>query len=561
MLSIPLTPSQQTYLSHLTSIPLEKLTSEPSVLQTQSHHLTSSLTSLTHTSYPTFLTLHTTTKALSQSLETLSSSLDTLITESLPTLENTVNGWKNRTDGVLRERHKARVVLDQHDKIRDMLDIPVLIDACVRNGFFSEALSLASHASTIAEKAYASEAPPLILDSILAQVQQAVTHMLCSLLATLHESNRKLPALWKAVNFLRKMDVFTEPHESADVQSEDQIALAFLSGRNSCDVVDKDQEDFSRYIKKYIDVWREGVHDLIMQFHTIFLERTKGVSDASVDDAAFQRLHTLLTTYALHALNTYLLPTISEALPCLPLASIPSILTQLTYCANAFARVGFDYSGAIGGIMCKAIRNSAAREERAAVDAVAEKRKSSFQEQSRFKKPSEWLVLPSQLSMPASSPSALMHSHDASPHQPPLVLASYPPMVDLTNAILTTFNSLRLVAPVDISLQLLEDLDAVLQDCAESLKGYIVAFCGDMADEPPDSDSDDAREKGAAISAGEVYFTVFVPYIRTALMEGVYGQQLLMEPGEPGSMSQSLESVCREWGSWLEGRRIPRTSG
>src|SRR5271163_3477081 len=77
----------QSYLSNLTTFSLQELLSEPTVLQTQSHHLTSSLTTLTHTSYPTFLSLHHTTNALTSSLSSLSSSLDSLLTTSLPALE------------------------------------------------------------------------------------------------------------------------------------------------------------------------------------------------------------------------------------------------------------------------------------------------------------------------------------------------------------------------------------------------------------------------------------------------------------------------------------------
>jgi hypothetical protein len=140
-------PQLTIYLTELPNSPL--LLSTPQSLSTQSHTLTSSLTSLTHTSYPIFLSLHTTTNSLRSSLSSLSTSLDTLIDESLPALENAAKEFKE-TSGleVLSERTKARVVLEQHDKLRDLLDVPVLIDTCVRNGIYAEALSLASHASS-----------------------------------------------------------------------------------------------------------------------------------------------------------------------------------------------------------------------------------------------------------------------------------------------------------------------------------------------------------------------------------------------------------------------------
>ncbi len=162
---------------------------------------------------------------------------------------------------------------------------PSLIDTCVRNGYFAEALSLASHTNSLYSS---SNSPPLILTSIISEVRNSITQMLFSLLSTLHEPNRKLPALWKAVNFLRKMDVF-DPEDG--VESEEQIALAFLGGREVCltaslegcnrdiqrlvgltsaEVREKDKEDLTRYLKKYIDIWREGVHDIITQFRQFF---------------------------------------------------------------------------------------------------------------------------------------------------------------------------------------------------------------------------------------------------------------------------------------------------
>ena len=128
----------QDYLTHLTTIPLEVLFDEPGALQTQSHHFTSSLSSLIHTAYPTFLSLHDKTRALSSSLSSLSGSLDSLIADSLPSLDATASLWRDKTESLLEERRRARVVLEQHDKVRDLLDIPVLMETCVRNGYFAE---------------------------------------------------------------------------------------------------------------------------------------------------------------------------------------------------------------------------------------------------------------------------------------------------------------------------------------------------------------------------------------------------------------------------------------
>jgi hypothetical protein len=275
---------------------------------------------------------------------------------SLPALEEAAAGWRGRTETVLNDRSKARVVLEQHEKIRDLLDIPILIDTCVRNGYFPEALSLASHAKTLAGNASSSsKLPPLILSSVLSEVHRSIMQMLSSLIATLYEPNRRLPALWKAVNFLYKMDVFAP---SSPFASE-QIALAFLVGRESClkitleafgndisrltqhkDLDDREKEDLARYLKRYIDLWREGVYDIITQYSTIFLEKPSGSSASqqfpiiSVIDSGqpaigleTTRLHMLITTYASRTLTTHLLPLVSSCLPFLSLPLLPSLLT------------------------------------------------------------------------------------------------------------------------------------------------------------------------------------------------------------------------------------------
>jgi hypothetical protein len=602
------TPPSQAYLTHLTSLPLPALLTEPTLLQTQSHHLTSSLTSLTHTSYPTFLSLHRTTTSLSTSLDSLSSSLDSLLDTSLPALEECAAGWKERTEGVLKERKKARVVLEQHDKIRDLLDIPLLIDTCVRNGYFAEALSLASHATSLSTSTMQSPTspatpspPPLILTSILAEVHHSITQMLHSLLATLHEPTRKLPALWKAVNFLRKMDAFP-PSDGAS--GEDQIALAFLGGREAClksalegcgrdvqgligaahggeELGEREKEDVAKFLKKYIDVWREGVYDIITQYSTIFLERSSVSSNSlpshhpnptsptradspnpnpNPNPNPQTTLHPLLITYTTHTLTTHLLPLLKRTLPLLPPPSLPSLLTQLTYCATAFARVGMDFRGVLGGLFCSAVAGAVGRELKDAggkwVGRVKAAQRSSGSGKAQhgsgqgqgkekgFTPPSQWLITPALATSPPTPTPTMTAQGQGPPHLPPQILASYPPLAEYTNALLGSFNGLRLLAPVGVLEELLGVLEGCLGEGGRVLLGYAREVC---ASEGAGGD----REQGIARAVGEVYVVVFVPFVRRALVEGVYGVK--DGYGDGGGDGSELGRMVREWEGWLGG--------
>ena len=640
----------QDYLTHLTTFPIELLFDEPGALQTQSHHFTSSLSSLIHTAYPTFLSLHDKTRALSSSLSSLSGSLDSLIADSLPSLDATASSWRDETESLLEERRRARIVLEQHDKVRDLLDIPVLMETCVRNGYFAEALSLKNHVQTLvaahidrSEKTNAkgkhkevSEGgaetkPSDILSSILSEVHYAIDQMHLSLLQTLHDPTKKLPALWKAVNFLRKMDAVRDvrcnEEEDQDIindggnrvpdfegnfvlSSEEQLALAFLTGREAClqsileslrrdvervtslleehgyakdsdnplrrkDVSssgDREREDLARYLKKYIDSWREGVYDIVTQYSTIFLERlfqhdththtanhTRHNSKVGLSPSAkklITRLHALVTTHAMHALSTHLLPVLTRSFPLLSMSLLSSSLTQLTYCATAFSRIGLDFRSILAGITSGAVEGIIRRELndigrrwvrrlRKAGLSSSDKNRRDRSSVISMKKirvqelPTTWFVVSSAANNPPI-PSSEVKLSAVAPHVPPQLLVSYPPFAALTNALMSVLNGLRLLAPIDLfgTLKIVVD-EEVLAAAGEALLEYIKQVTVTC------SEGEEGEIKVAKV-AGQVYFKVLVPFVRRALIEGVYGVRDDAE-SEP---SGKLREVNNHWENW-----------
>jgi hypothetical protein len=154
----------------------------------------------------------------------------------------------------------------------------------------------------------------------------------------------------------------------------------------------------------------------------------------------------------------------------------------------------------------------------------------------------KWFINPR---LAGSPPTAGTYSSDAPAHVPPPILASYPPIAEYTNALLTTLNGLRLLAPVKIMGDLLAVLDEVL---AESAKLFLA-----NASES-ESGTDDGAREAVTRAAGAVFVRVFVPFVRRALVEGVYGVKNAL-----GSAGQSYEvdfkselgQAVRAWEAWL----------
>ena len=374
-------PEHASYFGGLPSLPLADLLATPTTLSTQSHTLTASLNALAHTSYPTILSLHNTSSALLNSLSSLDTSLNTLLDTALPALDDVARTFREKSGPtVIEERQRTRVVLEQYDKLRDLLDVPVLMDTCVRNGLYAEALALAGHATTALSalstirsqgdeppESDGHSTPPLPLVSALqAEIATSLHAMRLLLIGTLHEPGRKLPAFWKAVQFLRRMQVMPES----------ELALAFVSARIDClqtalqaverdagvsvttfsddgdnitgssttdreREIDRRADDVARFLKKYIDIWREGAYDLVTQYTTIFLERSSPHGSASLshlpsttplpDPVIKHTLPSTLLGLLLPTIKTYL----RRAYPHLaPLA------TQLAYCSSAMTRIG-----------------------------------------------------------------------------------------------------------------------------------------------------------------------------------------------------------------------------
>ena len=335
---------------------------------------------------------------------------------------------------------------------------------------------------------------------------------------------------------------------------------------NHGELDDREKEDLARYLKKYIDLWREGLYDIMTQYSTIFLEKsttssnlqqavakpsspsTPTSNDApSRDDEEWTRLRALVTTYASRALKAHLLPTLTPSLRLLSLSLLPSLLTQLVYCSTAFARVGLDFRTILSPLFSDAVAEVISKEFKAAGDAFASRFKLPNQTQnareangvssikSKWKQPTKWLVTSASASLPPvpvtpATPASPSFAQSP-PHIPPQILASYPPLAEHTNAILGVLNGLRLLAPTSILHTLVRVLDdEVLAKGGQALQAYVKAFLKDWqrmsTSRSDEGESELDREKTVIMAFGQVYFGILVPFLRRALVEGVYSVQL-----------------------------------
>jgi len=551
------------YLSHLTSLHLADLKSEPAKLNSSSAQLTNVLTTLCHTSYPTFLSVHQSVNTLSTSLDAFSSSLDALI-DVLPVVEQKAKGFLEEVKDVQAERKKMKVVMENLGRVEEIVGVGSVVEGCVRSGWYGEAVEVEMRIANLARKSDP-DGRGVVWD-VKAEVDQRIRSMVGDLLSGLRESGtNKLPVLFKTVGFLRKMGVL----------DEEEIAQAFLSCRLGClkrSLEDLDVErrtsgaltsvtpgfqssvSGERYLKRYVDVWREGVYDLVSQFTTIFLERPASSPETT------EFLHSLLTTYTTHLLSV-LLGTLETTLPTVQDPSaLNSLLTQLTYCATSFSRIGLDFRWIVGGLFEDAVRSSVIKGFHDARDKFIYSVSSAS--------PAVLSISPSSTSTTSTGSSSTNEPNlDATqldttnpPHVPPHILTSHKPTAIYANDLLTTLNGLRLLAPKNLYRDLLTELDKSLDESGATFIDVITttpltisSSSSSVTTTSTSSSSaakEEAEEKGKKVRVylGNLFVKVFVPFVRRALVEGVYGS----EEEERERDWRSELGFVGMWEDWLQ---------
>ncbi|KAH9956990.1 hypothetical protein BC827DRAFT_725303 [Russula dissimulans] len=180
-----------------------------------------------------------------------------------------------------------------------------------------------------------------------------------------------------------------------------------------------------------------------------------------------------------------LLDALRAALPRLPdTPALTALLTQLTYCATSFARLGFDFRTLLPPLFEDAVRT------RTRVSGEFVRAAEEF----GCTPPTGWAA--------AGAPRKDSRGGAAATagvlHMPPQGLAVYPPLAVFANALLAALNGLRLLAPV-----------ALLGDFTNALDASLAKGCDTLLAAP--------REE--ARGAATVFVRLLVPFVRRGLIE------------------------------------------
>nr|XP_042133578.1 conserved oligomeric Golgi complex subunit 8 isoform X4 [Peromyscus maniculatus bairdii] len=389
-------------------------------------------------------------------------------------------------------RRMNTLTLNRHTEILEILEIPQLMDTCVRNSYYEEALELAAYVRRL-ERKYSSIP---VIQGIVNEVHQSMQLMLSQLIQQLR-TNIQLPACLRVIGYLRRMDVFTEA----------ELRVKFLQARDAwlrsiLTVIPNDDPYF--HITKTIEACRVHLFDIITQYRAIFSDEDPLLPPAMGE-------YTVNESAIFHG---WVLQKISQFLQVLETdlnrgigGRLDSLLGQCMYFGLSFSRVGADFRGQLAPVFQRVAINTF---QKAVEDAVEK-----FQdEMTSYTLLSAAAILGSS-SMPAAVPAA-----QPGALQPPMALLDFPPLACFLNNVLVAFNDLRLCCPVALA----QDVTRALEDALAKVTKTILAF---------------HRAEEAAFSSGE--HEIFVQFC-TAFLEDLvpYLNRCLQVLFPPAQIAQTL---------------------
>ncbi|CAG2208481.1 COG8 [Mytilus edulis] len=464
------------YLSELSSYGVSKLSMEPDRLSDEKSQILQETQNLAFTHYKTFIQTAECSREIFEDFQIIEKHVDNLL-QNLPSLSEECEVVTKQAQEINSSRRMNNLGKQRNTlpKLKlEVLEIPQLMDTCVRNGYFEEALELAAHVKRLEKK----HSTISVINNIVNEVKNSTQLMLNHLIQQLR-TNVQLPACLRVIGYLRRMDVFTEA----------ELRIKFLQARDSwfqgiLRALPKD--DPYTHITKTIEASRVHLFDIITQYRAIFSDEDPLLSTAkeeSINEAA------LFHGWVVQKVSQFL-STLESDLQIGVGGRLDSILGQCMYFGLSFSRVGADFRGLLAPIFQRAALNTFTL---ALTEAI--------------KKFEENMQSYNLLNVTSTSGSSYTSASQAGQMYPPNLLLDFYPLAAYCNHILTAFNELRLCAPISMACEVSQALESSLQQ----INRIILAF--HRAEET----TFDKKEKDNFDNFCTVYVTDLVPYLNKCL--------------------------------------------
>lgn len=316
------------YLNHLTSLSLTQINAQSAILQSELQSVNKSLTALALREAGSL------TSATSGVLDPLAEVVSTVsaLESQIPAIDKAATFDTARLHEIAQSRKQTALLARNEARLQELLDIPDLLRTCVINGHYTEASDLSLYLNRIQARHPQSG----LLKSLVQETDGHMQQMALQLL-TLLNTPLKLAMALKVMGFLRRTGSF----------DEEELRFLFLKGRydallESWSQIEDLRSTPEKYVKKYVEIFREQVFAIITQYTSIFPNEGE-TTDTRTGRAESAFEHNLLPHFTQRVILN-LREVLKEHVPKVESQAMKNtLLTQVLYTSQSLSRLGCEF--------------------------------------------------------------------------------------------------------------------------------------------------------------------------------------------------------------------------
>ncbi|XP_036328695.1 conserved oligomeric Golgi complex subunit 8 [Rhagoletis pomonella] len=447
-------PELYSYLANLGTYKVEQLKKEQTRLADETKRIVEQTQDLAISNYKTFIHTAENSRSIFTEFQNAEEQVGTLLSK-LPLFTAECESFLAKAEDINENRRINSITLKKNAQLLEILELPQLMERCIREGRYEEALELASFVQKLGHNH--SDIP--IIKSIVHSVEALWHTMLVQLVAQLR-TDLQLPKCLQIVGYLRRMQAF----------GNNELKLKFLQARDTwligtLKAISKD--DAQQHLTKTIEVTRINLFNIITQYRAIFPDEepssvtvVKPLQGVSCDgERLFQAwLHRKIDDF-LQTLESDLERGVS---------SFDTVLGQCMYFGLSFSRVGADFRALMVPIFLRVIRKNFE-------NAISKVNESFAQELERYTLINKPTLHTRAHKVDTTSVTIAQGSATAQEPEsfaPPETLLDFHPLAALCNGYLNALNELRLCAPIALANDVTRALQSSLEFVATKVLGF-----------------------------------------------------------------------------------------
>uniref|UniRef100_A0AAG5DKM5 Conserved oligomeric Golgi complex subunit 8 n=1 Tax=Anopheles atroparvus TaxID=41427 RepID=A0AAG5DKM5_ANOAO len=449
------------YLLKLGTYKAEELKKEKVRLQDEHRQNVEQTQDLAISNYHTFIRTAESSREIYREFIETEQKLDCL-GDKWPKFIAACQSFQQSSTEINAARRLNSLTLMRNAELLEILELPQLMDTCIREGKYEEALELSAYVQRLATK----HGNIPVIASINEAVESAWHTMLMQLLAQLR-TDLQLPKCLQVVGYLRRMQAF----------STSELKLKFLQARTSWLkelLASIPVEDAHLHLTKTIEATRVHLFNIITQYRAIF----------PADDTDEPPFHLALHGTAPHAVDASerlacdegkifhswlhdqiveFVRTLERDLASDDITSYDTILGQCMYFGLSFSRVGVDFRALVAPVFVRVIGDGF----RAAIVRVTGQFERDIERYTLINK------VPSMIKRQREDQrGGRTDDAGAGSVQPPDTLLDFEPLALYCNELLGVFNELRLCSPIALATSVTELLEASLEQVCRGILGF-----------------------------------------------------------------------------------------